>query len=159
MIGEKTRQMVGPGVLPRRRDPVLAPMYWSGSFIRVQLTVTTLAVAIVLVASILVLVRRGRLREKYAVLWVITGVIILPLAAFPRVLDGVALSLGVRAGTSLVLFLAVAFLLLLAMHLSWELSRLEDKTRTLGEEVALIRTELRKQSRPAEDAAGHVPNP
>ena len=74
-------------------------------------------------------------------------------------LDGVALSLGVRAGTSLVLFLAVAFLLLLAMHLSWELSRLEDKTRTLGEEVALIRTELRKQSRPAEDAAGHVPNP
>lgn len=124
-----------------------------------QLTLTTLAVAVVLVGSILVLVRRGRLREKYAVIWLTTGLIILPLAAFPRVLDGVALSLGIRAGTSLVLFLAVAFLLLLAMHLSWELSQLEEETQTLCEEVALIRTELRRQSRQAEDRAGHVPSP
>jgi hypothetical protein len=138
---------------------VLAPLGRSGSFVRVQLTVTTLAVAIVLVSSILVLVRRGKLREKYAVIWLTTGVVILPLAAFPRVLDSVALSLGIRAGTSLVLFLAVAFLLLLAMHLSWELSQLEEETQTLCEEVALIRTELRRQSQQAEDRAGHVPNP
>jgi hypothetical protein len=142
-----------------RRSPAFTPLSRSGSFSRVQLTLTTLAVAVVLVGSILVLVRRGKLREKYAVIWLTTGVIILPLAAFPRVLDSVALSLGIRAGTSLVLFLAVAFLLLLAMHLSWELSQLEEETQTLCEEVALIRTELRRQARQAEDTAGHVPSP
>ena len=112
-----------------------------------QLPLTTLAVAVVLLGSILELVRRRKLREKYAVIWVATGVTILPLAAFPRVLDGVALSLGILSGTSLVLFLAVAFLLLLAMHLSWELSQLEEETRSISEEIALLRLELLR-SRP-----------
>jgi hypothetical protein len=43
-----------------------------------------------------------------------------------------------------VLFLAVTFLLLVCIHLSWEASRVEDETRSLAEEVALIRTELRE---------------
>ena len=47
------------------------------------------------------------------------------------------------SGASLVLFLAVVFLLLICIHLSWEASRLEDETRALAEEVALIRAELR----------------
>jgi hypothetical protein len=119
----------------------------------VQLPLTTLAVAVVLLATILELVRRRKLREKYAVIWAATGVIILPLAVFPRVLDGVALSLGIRSGTSLVLFLAVAFLLLIAMHLSSELSQLEEETRTLCEEIALTRAELRLQSGPADRIA------
>jgi len=121
-----------------------------------RLPLTTLAVAIVLLGTILELVRRRKLREKYAVIWVFTGVTILPLAAFPRVLDDLALSLGILSGTSLVLFLAVAFLLLLAMHLSWELSQLEEETRILCEEVALIRAELNRQSQQAEDATRHV---
>lgn len=121
-----------------------------------QLPLTTLAVAMVLLGTILELVRRRKLREKYAVIWVATGVTILPLAVFPRVLDGVALSLGILSGTSLVLFLAVAFLLLLAMHLSSELSQLEEETRTLCEEVALIRAELSRQSQQTEESTRHV---
>jgi hypothetical protein len=102
----------------------------------------------VLLGSILELVRRRKLREKYAIIWVATGVIILPLAAFPRVLDGAALSLGILSGTSLALFLAVAFLLLLVMHLSWELSQLEEETRSISEEIALLRLEF-EASRPS----------
>ena len=124
-----------------------------------QLTLTTLAVAVVLIGCIAEMVRRRKLREKYAVIWLATGVIILPLAVFPRDLDGVARSLGVVSGTSLVLFLAVAFLLLLVMHLSWELSHLEEESRTLCEEVALIRTELRRQSSPTEEQTRRVPMP
>jgi hypothetical protein len=48
----------------------------------------------------------------------------------------------VASGVSLVLFLGVVFLLLVCIHLSWETSRLEEKTRTLAEEIALIRAEL-----------------
>jgi hypothetical protein len=125
----------------------------------VQLPLTTFAVAIVLLGSIFEMVRRRKLREKYAVIWVATGVTILPLAVCPRALDGVALSLGIRSGTSLVLFLAVAFLLLLTMHLSWELSQLEEKTRTLAEDVALIRTELRRQSQQPNNPARRVTIP
>jgi Uncharacterized conserved protein (DUF2304) len=42
---------------------------------------------------------------------------------------------------SLALFLGVVFLLIVCIHLSWEVSRLEEETRTLAEEIALMRTE------------------
>jgi Uncharacterized conserved protein (DUF2304) len=40
------------------------------------------------------------------------------------------------------LLLAVGFLFLVVVHYSWELSRLENRTRTLAEELALLRTRL-----------------
>jgi hypothetical protein len=50
--------------------------------------------------------------------------------------------MGVASGVSLVLFLGVIVLLLICTHLSWEVSQLEEETRSLAEEVALIRTRL-----------------
>lgn len=52
---------------------------------------------------------------------------------------------GVVNGVSLVLFGGVVFLLLVTIHLSWELSRLEEETRVLAEEVSLLRGELQRE--------------
>lgn len=101
--------------------------------------------ALVVLTLILELLRRRQLREKYAILWMGVGLAVLVLGFFPRLLDSVATMLGVASGASLVLFLGVIFLLLVSIHLSWEVSRLEEETRTLAEEVALIRTELAGQ--------------
>jgi hypothetical protein len=76
------------------------------------------------------------------VLWIVVGIAVIPLASFPRGLDSVAKLIGIASGVSLVLFLGVLLLLLICTHLSWEVSRLEEETRTLAEEVALIRTRL-----------------
>jgi hypothetical protein len=46
------------------------------------------------------------------------------------------------------------FLLIVCIHLSWEVSRLEEETRTLAEEIALIRTERESASSGAADRAG-----
>ena len=48
-------------------------------------------------------------------------------------------ALGVDYGPSAVFLGAIVFLLLVCMHLSWEVSRLEERTRTLAEELALLR--------------------
>ena len=50
------------------------------------------------------------------------SVIVIPLSLFPRLLDNVAELLGVASGVSLVLFLGIVFLLLVCVHLSWEVS-------------------------------------
>jgi hypothetical protein len=73
-------------------------------------------------------------------------VVAVPLAFFPRLLDQTARVLGIASGVSLVLFLAMVFLLLLCMHLTWEVSRLEEEGRTLAEEMALIRLEAKLHS-------------
>ena len=108
-----------------------------------KLAIMTGVVALLLLALIFELLRRRQLREKYAVLWLVVGLVTLPLGFIPSSLDNVSSWLGVASGASLVLFLAVVFLLIVCIHLSWEASRLEDETRSLAEEVALIRADLR----------------
>ncbi|MFF7249480.1 DUF2304 family protein [Embleya sp. NPDC008237] len=112
-----------------------------------KLTIVTAVAGFLVVIVILELLRRRQLREKYAVLWLVVGLIVVPLGAFPKMLDSVATSVGVQSGVSLVLFLGFVFLLLTCIHLSWESSRLEEETRSLAEEVALIRTELVERER------------
>lgn len=119
-----------------------------------KLAIMTGVVALLLLALIFELLRRRQLREKYAVLWLVVGLVTLPLGFIPWSLDNVSSWLGVASGASLVLFLAVVFLLIVCIHLSWEASRLEDETRSLAEEVALIRAELREvRDRRGEPAA------
>jgi hypothetical protein len=110
-----------------------------------KLTFLTSITALIVLGLILELLRRRQLREKYAFLWMSVGLVVLILGFLPRLLDSVAAMLGVASGVSLVLFLGVIFLLLVSIHLSWEVSRLEEETRTLAEEIALIRTEFRRQ--------------
>lgn len=103
-----------------------------------KLTLVTAITGLVLLATIVELLRRRQMREKYALLWLTVGLVVGPLALYPRLLDRVARAVGVVSGVSLVLFLAVVFLLLVCVHLSWEVSRLEEETRTLAEHVALL---------------------
>jgi len=111
-----------------------------------KLTFLTSITALMVLGIILELLRRRQLREKYAFLWMSVGLVVLILGFLPRLLDSVAAMLGVASGVSLVLFLGVIFLLLVSIHLSWVVSRLEEETRTLAEEIALIRTEFTRQS-------------
>ena len=106
-----------------------------------RLTIVTGLAGLAVLFFMIELLRRRQLQEKYAVLWLAVTVITVPLSFFPHVLDVVARQVGIASGVSLVLFLAFLFLLLVCVHLSWEVSRLEQESRTLAEEIALIRTE------------------
>jgi hypothetical protein len=107
-----------------------------------RLVLVTATTGLVMMIVIFELLRRRKLREKYGALWLVVAVGALPLAFFPSLLDGFTSVLGIASGLSLVLFLAVVFLLLIAVHLSWECSRLEEETRNLSEEISLIRSEF-----------------
>jgi len=85
------------------------------------------------------LVRRYRLKSKYSLLWITIGLIMGTIAAFPGLLDNTSYAIGIDYPPATFLVLSVAFLFLVVVQFSWELSRLEDRTRTLAEEVALLR--------------------
>jgi hypothetical protein len=118
-----------------------------------RLAITSALTGLVLLIVILELLRRRQLREKYAILWLAVIIVILPVAVYPRLLDGVAGFLGIASGASLILFMGFVFLLLVSIHLSWEVSRLEEETRTLAEDMALLRAEVRQSQAGAADAA------
>ena len=111
-----------------------------------QLTILTALVGLLLLVVFVEMLRRRQLREKYAMLWISVALGIIPLSIFPGALDGIADLFGI-SGASLVLFLGLTLLLLICLHLSWEVSQLEEETRTLAEEVALIRTQLAERDK------------
>ena len=97
-------------------------------------------VATVTIASLIFiirLVRTHRLRAKYSMLWISVGLALTVLAASPRLLDTVSGWLGVAYGPTTLFIVAITLLLLVSVHFSWELSRLEERTRVLAEELAI----------------------
>jgi hypothetical protein len=107
--------------------------------------VTTRAhVLVVLIAAlpalfVLRLVRRRALRAKYSMLWLAVGAVLIVTAVFPGLVDRASDALGISYPPAVYLMIAIVFLLMVVMHFSWELSRLEERTRTLAEEIALLR--------------------
>ena len=95
--------------------------------------------ALIMVGIVLEMLRRKTLREKYAVLWLVVGTGSLVLGGFPRLLETSAEVLGVEVPSNLLFAIGLVFLVGVCLHLSWELSVVEDETRVLAEEVALLR--------------------
>lgn len=91
------------------------------------------------------MMRRHRLREKYAVFWALVALITLIVASFPSILIWTAEQVGVEVPANLLFFLASLLLLVVSIQHSYELGRLEDRTRTLAEEVGLLRMQLEMQ--------------
>jgi len=107
-----------------------------------HLILIALAVTVPFLGVIIHLVRQHRLRAKYSFLWLVVGVSLVVLALLPGTLDWAGDRLGVAYPPALLFLGAVVFLLFMALHVSWELSRLEDRQRTLAEELALTNTRI-----------------
>ncbi|MET1088097.1 MAG: DUF2304 domain-containing protein [Arthrobacter sp.] len=88
------------------------------------------------------MLRRQKLREKYAVLWIIIGIGTLLLAAFPALLEWASGVLGIQVPANLLFITTLVLLVGVCLHLSREQSQAEDEVRILCEEVALLKVEL-----------------
>src|SRR3954452_8788322 len=87
------------------------------------------------IAFILLLLRRRQLRGKYAMLWTASAISLGLLAVFPGLLTKISEWLGVSYPPILFAVVAIGFLLVIVIQFSWELTRQEDRTRTLAEEL------------------------
>jgi hypothetical protein len=96
--------------------------------------------AAVLLVFVLELLRRGILRERFAALWLVVGGLLLLVAVFPGILRSATDTLGFELPSNLLFFAAIVFLLLVCVQLSYEVSRLEARTRRLAEDLALLAT-------------------
>ena len=110
--------------------------------------------SIVTLVVLFELLRRKHLREKYAITWVVVSLMTLLVAAFPSILYWLSSLIGVAVPSNLLFFIASMVLLIISVHHSYELGRLEDRTRTLAEEVALLRLQVESAG-----AAEDLPQP
>lgn len=90
------------------------------------------------------MLRRRHLREKYAVLWLIIGLGMLVLVAFPQLLFWAAGLLGVKVPSNLLFAMALLLLMAVCLHLSFEQSQSEDEVRILAEEVGILKMKIQQ---------------
>jgi hypothetical protein len=88
------------------------------------------------------LIRRGRLKERYSLLWLCASALLLILSLSREVLEYFSHAMGIYYPPSLLFLLAFLFLLLITLHFSVVLSGLSEKNKTLAQEIALLRQEI-----------------
>jgi hypothetical protein len=115
-----------------------------------------IAGALITLVALFEMLRRHRLREKYALIWFVIAVGVFVVALFPVLLQRATTLLGLQVPANLLFFIASLVLLILTLQHSYELGRVEERTRTLAEEVALLRLELERATR---DADHQPPDP
>ncbi len=95
--------------------------------------------SIILILVVLELIRGRRLKERYALLWLATGVVLLVLSAWRGALNTIADWLGVTGYPPAVLFaVATLFIFLVLLHYSTVISKLTDENVELAQRVALL---------------------
>jgi hypothetical protein len=100
-----------------------------------------------LILLILELVRRKRLMERYALLWLFSALVLLVLAAWKGLLTTIALTLGIHYPPSLLFAAAFAVELLLLLHFSLAVSSLSDQNKILAQRVGLLQHRVEEQER------------
>jgi hypothetical protein len=101
--------------------------------------------AAVLFTLVFEMVRRRRLGERYAILWLASALVLLVLAVWNQLLGSISRAVGISTPSNAFFVIAFTFMLLLLLHFSSVASRLADETRVLAQRVALIEHRLRAQ--------------
>ena len=107
-----------------------------------KLVVFVTTIAIVNVVVVLEFVRRRKLAESFALLWIGVGLLGILLTIARPLIDDLADDLGVRYGPTLIFTGAILFLLFVCMNLSMHVSKLTERSEILAEEITFLRNRL-----------------
>jgi hypothetical protein len=94
------------------------------------------------------LIRSRRLRERYALLWLLTGLVMLALSLWRGGLNTVAAWAGVHSYPPAMLFaVAGLFVIVVLLHYSTVISKLADQNTILAQRLAMLEQELEQTRR------------
>jgi hypothetical protein len=105
---------------------------------------------------VLELVRRKRFLERYALLWLFSGVVLLALAIWKDFLSTLSDAIGIAYPPNALFLIAFGFVLVLLLHFSVAVSKLSDQTKVLAQRLALLEEKQKAgQAESEEDAELH----
>ncbi len=96
-----------------------------------------------LLVIVVELIRRGKLKERYALLWLFAGIVLIIFSTSRYLLELISRALGIFYPPSFLFLLAFFFLLLITLHFSVVISGLSEKNKKLAQELAMLRQDLK----------------
>jgi hypothetical protein len=101
-----------------------------------------IVIGLIVLASVINLMRTRRLKEEYALLWLLAALTLVATPILINPLDSIAFFLGIEYPPALFLGLGIIGLLLIIFQLSLVISKFSDQIRVLTQEVAILRSRL-----------------
>jgi hypothetical protein len=109
----------------------------------VKISIAASIASLLLLLVVFELIRGRRLKERYALLWIVTGLVLLVLSAWRSGLTTLAGWMGVSTYPPAILFaVATLFVIIVLLYYSTVLSKLADENTLLAQEVSLLRERL-----------------
>lgn len=105
--------------------------------------VFAVGLSLLVVGLLFYLLRTRQIREKYAGVWIALAAAVIIVGIFPSLAFVLSNLVGVRTPVNLIFAIAFVALLAVCIQLSTEVSNLEEETRTLAEEIALLRLDVK----------------
>ena len=116
-----------------------------------RLTVFGVVIAVVLLVLVLELVRSRRLQERYAILWLLTGLVLLVLSIWSGAIQALSDLVGIAYPPALLFAVSLVFVVIVLLHYSTVISRLAQQNVALAQSIALLEERLRKAEKCGSD--------
>jgi hypothetical protein len=110
-----------------------------------HLRIVAVLASVSLLLIVLDLVRRRRLLERYALVWLGVTVLLILLSVWDGLLTGVASVIGIFYPPSALFVIAFGFVIFLLLHFSVAVSRLADQSKVLAQQIGLLEERMRRQ--------------
>jgi hypothetical protein len=115
-----------------------------------RIQIVAVIAAAVLFVVVLEMVRRRRLLERYALLWLFSSTVLLGLAAWRGALQWIANLFGISYPSNALFVVAFGFVLALLLHFSSAVSRHSDQVKVLAQRLALLEERQQRAESPDE---------
>jgi hypothetical protein len=108
------------------------------------LEIVSVVSSLAIIVAVAALIKKGRLLEKYAILWLLASAVLLVFSLWRSLLDTVAYFLGFYYPPAFLFLAGFVFLMLILMHFSVVISSISKSNKSLAQEIGLLMLEIEK---------------
>lgn len=104
----------------------------------VRIQVIAIVVSLLFLVNVAYLIHKGKLREEYAFIWIISTIVLIVFSFWREAFDAMAHAVGVYAPPNLIFTGAIFAIFIYLLHISVTVSKLQQQNKTLAQEHALL---------------------
>jgi hypothetical protein len=111
-----------------------------------KIQIIAIAASVLFLCYIGWLIYKAKLREEYAIIWILCTIVLVIFSFWRKGLDVVSQLMGIYSPPNLVFTGAIFAILIYLLHLSITVSRLQEQNKTLAQDIALLKEKLKDKT-------------
>jgi hypothetical protein len=116
----------------------------------VPIQILSIVFSVLLLVLIFLLIRKKKIREEYAILWIVIFFVFLLLSVFRGLIDKISSLLGIQYQPASLFLILIGCLFLLTFHFSFVISDMKKKINTMAMKIAIMEEQFLKEKKEAD---------